>query len=140
MIGGVTAALLFPVVFPELTAINGFPFILIISGVASVVVSLRTPPENEKTLKSFYSHVRPWGFWGPVYKKVVEENPGFEKNMNFRRDMVNVAVGIVWQLTLALIPIYFIIREYRPMWISIAVLAVTSVFLKFNWYEKLERT
>jgi len=25
------------------------------------------------------------------------------------------------------------------MWISIAVLAVTSIFLKFNWYNKLEK-
>jgi hypothetical protein len=52
--------------------------------------------------------------------------------------MVNVAVGIVWQTTLVLIPIYLVIKSFREMWISIAVLVVTSIFLKFNWWNKLE--
>jgi hypothetical protein len=59
--------------------------------------------------------------------------------MNFKRDMLNIAVGIVWQLCLALVAIYFVIREYKTMWITIAVLVATSIFLKFNWFDKLEK-
>ena len=120
------------------TAINSFPFILIISAIASIIVSYCSRPENEETLKKFYSTVRPWGFWGPVYDKVVKDNPDFVRNKNFKRDMVNVAVGIIWQLSLALIPIYFIIREYKTVWIIAGVTVITSAFLKFNWYNKLE--
>ena len=138
MISGVGAALVMPVVWPELSAINSFPIILVISGVASVVVSLCTPAENEDVLKGFYSQVRPWGFWGPVHAKVIAETPEFRRNTNFKRDMVNVTVGIVWQITLSLIPIYFIIRKHDGLFISIAVCVVTSIFLKKNWYDKLE--
>ena len=138
MIAGVLSALLFPAVFPTMTAINSFPFILLISGAAGIVTSLLTRPEDEAILKQFYKTVRPWGFWGPVCRAVLKDDPAFRPNSNFKRDMVNVAVGIAWQLSLAVIPICFVIRQYRQMWIALGVAAVTSVFLHFNWYKKLE--
>ena len=70
---------------------------------------------------------------------VIKDDPEFKRNKDFKRDMVNISVGIIWQLSLAIIPIYFIIREYKAMWITIGVTVVTSVFLKFNWYNKLEK-
>jgi len=114
-----------------------FPIILGISAAASIVISLLTKPDQEEVLKSFYKQVRPWGFWGPIRDKVMHEDPSFQPNRGFLRDMVNVAVGIPWQLTLALIPTYLILRDFRNMWICIAVLVVTSIFLKKNWYDKL---
>ncbi|MBN1456395.1 MAG: Na+:solute symporter [Sedimentisphaerales bacterium] len=138
MISGVTVALVLPLILPELSALNGFPFILIISGLASVLVSLYTRPENDEVLKKFYSQVRPWGFWKPIHDKVMLETPEFRKNTNFKRDMINTLVGVAWQTSLPLIAIYFVIRKYDGLCISIAVLIVTSIFLKKNWYNKLE--
>jgi Na+/proline symporter len=138
MISGVISALIFPLILSNLTALQCFPFILLISGIASVVTSYLTKPENQQVLESFYTTVRPWGFWKPVLKSVLEKDPEFQRNTNFKRDMVNIAVGITWQLTMALIPLYFIIREYGAMLITIVILFITSVFLKFNWYDKLE--
>ena len=138
MISGVVAALAFPLLLPKMTAINSFPFILIISAIASIIASYCSIPEDEKTLKAFYKTVRPWGFWRPVYEMVIKDDPEFKRNKDFKRDMVNVGIGIIWQLSLAIIPIYFIIREYKSMWITVCVTVVTSVFLKFNWYNKLE--
>jgi solute:Na+ symporter, SSS family len=53
--------------------------------------------------------------------------------------MVNVIVGTVWQMTFVLIPIYLVIRQLMGMYISIGILAVTSIFLKLNWYDKMEK-
>jgi Na+/proline symporter len=139
MIAGVLSALLFPVLFKEMTAINSFPFILVISGTASILTSLLTKAEDQAILKHFYKTVRPWGFWGPVCRAVLKEDPSFKPNGNFKRDMVNIVVGIAWQVSLAIIPIFFVIRQYSQMWIAIAVTAVTSIFLHFNWYRKLEK-
>ena len=52
--------------------------------------------------------------------------------------MVNVFVGIAWQLTLVTIPVYLVLQDFKAMWISILVLIATSFFLKFNWLDKLE--
>lgn len=138
MITGVLSSLVFPAVFPHLTAINSFPYILMISAAASVLTSYLTKPEEEAVLKHFYKTVRPWGFWKPVCQAVIKDDPSFKPNGCFVRDMVNVGVGIVWQFSLALIPIYLVIREYRNLIITLIVTIITSIFLHYNWFKKLE--
>ena len=51
----------------------------------------------------------------------------------------NVAVGIVWQLSLVVLPIYIVLRNWRLAGAVLAVLVVTSTIMKFNWYDKLEK-
>lgn len=145
MVSGIAAAILLPLPFFNDSVLWGiernmalFPIILGISAVTAVLVSLWTKPDDIEVLKKFYKQVRPWGFWGPIRDMVCAEDPSFKPNTNFKRDMVNCAVGIVWQTTLVLIPIYLVIKSFRNMWISIAVFVVTSILLKIHWYNKLE--
>jgi putative copper export protein len=53
--------------------------------------------------------------------------------------MFNVAVGIVWQIALVILPMYVVIWELRRAAITLAVVLVTSAILKFTWYDHLER-
>jgi len=138
MLSGIAASLVIPLVFPDSSALNTFPLILIISSVGCVAGSLLTDPDNEEVLKEFYSSVRPWGFWEPIYQKVLAENPAFKKNRNFKRDMMNCSVGIAWQMSMVVMPIYLVIREFISMSIAFVVFAATTVFLKIYWYDKLE--
>ncbi len=145
MISGLAAAIFIPMFFLDKTMVWGieknmamFPVILGISAGTAIIVSLMTKQDDVEVLKKFYKQVRPWGCWGPIRRMVMAEDPSFKPNTAFKRDMVNVVVGIVWQTTLVLIPIYLVIKSFREMWISIAALVVTSIFLKFNWYNKLE--
>jgi len=146
MVSGMAAAMILPlalgnpnVLFGIQTNLALFPIVLLISTAASILGTLATEPEKDEVLMDFYKKVRPWGLWRPIYEKVKTADPDFERNKDFSRDMVNVIVGIVWQMTFVLIPIYLLIKQFTGMWISIAVLAVTSIFLKFNWYNKLEK-
>jgi SSS family solute:Na+ symporter len=149
MIAGVAGGLLFSKVVPPLLeplhpalpllpdALLIFPFIILFSAVASVVVCLLTPPEKDEVLESFYRTVRPWGFWKPVHQGLLAKFPNLKANKDLPRDAFNVAIGIIWQLTLNIIPICLIIGQYRTMWLSIIVLIVTSVIMKFTWYDTL---
>ena len=139
MLTGLVASLFIPLFFPDISAFNSFPIILLISSVGSVAGSLFTEPDNEEVLKKFYSSVRPWGFWKPIYEKVKAEHPDFQKNIDFKRDMVNCVVGITWQMSMVLMPIYLVIREFGSMSIAMSVFVLTSVLLKVNWYDKLEK-
>jgi Na+/proline symporter len=114
-----------------------FPLVLALSLAGCLLGTLLTKPEDEEVLKDFYRRVRPWGFWGPVYKKVVAQDPGFQRNKDFLRDMSNVAVGIVWQVSLVVLPMYVVIREFRRAAITFAVILATSIILKFSWYDHL---
>jgi len=114
-----------------------FPLVLIISLIGCLAGTLFTKPEDEAVLKDFYRRVRPWGFWGPVLQKVLAEDPGFKRNKDFARDMFNVAVGIVWQIALVVLPLYVVIREFDRAAITLAVILITSAILKFTWFDRL---
>jgi Na+/proline symporter len=116
-----------------------FPFIFGISIVGCLLGTLLNPPEDETTLKAFYKQVNPWGFWGPIREQVRREDPSFQPNPNFRRDTANVLVGIVWQLCLTALPIYLVLQRWSWVGAIFAVLVVTTVVIKFNWYDKLEK-
>ena len=137
MIAGIVAALVPLLIVPDMNRIYILPFSLLISTIASIVVCLRTPPEKDEVLESFYRSVRPWGFWKPVHENLVRKNPNLQKNTNFRRDAFNVGIGIIWQLNLMVIPICIVIRQYDTLLISIVVLVITSIIMKFTWYDKL---
>ncbi len=115
-----------------------FPVVVILSGLAAIAVSLVTKPDDEETVMGFYRQIRPWGFWGPVCRKVTLLDPGFKRNLDFKRDMTNVAVGIVWHTMLAATPIYLVLRNMKAFGICAAILIATSIFLKLNWYDKLQ--
>jgi solute:Na+ symporter, SSS family len=51
--------------------------------------------------------------------------------------MLNIVVGIAWQTALTCAGIYLVLRDWRALSISFGVILVTSIFLKFNWYDKL---
>ena len=123
----------------DLTPLNVFPLLLVVSGIASIVVSLLTRPDTDEVLMSFCRRVQPWGYWGPIQRKLAAEDPSYQPNRTFTRDMVNCAVGIVWQISLSVTPVLLVIREMTGFWVSLLVVAITTIILKFNWYDKLPR-
>lgn len=115
-----------------------FPIVLALSLVGCIAGTLLTKPEDEAVLKDFYRRVRPWGFWEPILQKVRQEDPAFERNRDFWRDMFNIAVGIIWQISLVALPIYIVTWKIRHALITAAITAVTSLILKFTWYDHLK--
>jgi hypothetical protein len=114
-----------------------FPIVVTISLIGCLLGTLLTKPDDEEVLKDFYRRVRPWGFWGPVLKKVLAEDPSFRRNKDFSRDMFNIAIGIVWQVALVALPLYIVIHEYERAGIALATILATSAILKFTWYDHL---
>jgi len=131
-----TAAAVAKIYIP-MSPVFAFLLILAVSFAASIGVCLATAPEDDAILKRFYRQVRPWGFWGPILRKCQADNPGFQANQDFTRDMFNILIGLVWQTSLVTSPIYLVIQHWRELWISLAVCAATSLVLKFTWYDKL---
>jgi solute:Na+ symporter, SSS family len=139
MLAGIASAMAVPKLFPELSPLAGFLPIFVVSGLASILGSLLSAPEPDRVLARFYKQVRPWGFWGPVLRRLRESEPTFRPNRGAGRDAFNVALGIAAQMTLVTIPLYMVLRDWKGFWISLLVLAVTSAILKRTWFDTLER-
>ncbi|MFV8327963.1 sodium:solute symporter family protein [Flavobacterium sp. ZS1P14] len=120
-------------------AIYLFPIILVFSSLGCILGTFLSKPTDIEVLKSFYTNVRPWGWWKPVYKVLKSEDQTFEKNNDFTRDMLNCLIGIVWQSSMIVLPIFFIIRDYPKAIVSLVVFLVTSTILKFTWLDKVKK-
>jgi solute:Na+ symporter, SSS family len=116
----------------------GFGLVFALSLIACLLGTLLTKAEDDAVLMDFYRRVRPWGFWGPILKKVQAEDPLFRRNTDFYRDMFNVFVGMIWQVSLVALPIYIVTWNLRFAAYAFGVVAVTSLILKFTWYDHLK--
>lgn len=137
MVAGLIPALIFPYVFTETLDLYYFPWLLLISIIGAVLGTFLSKPTDKAVLKDFYKTVRPWGFWGPVKAKVMAEDPNFKPNKNFKLDMFNVVIGTIAQTALVALPIYVVLKEALPIWITIIVTVICGVILKKTWWNKL---
>jgi Na+/proline symporter len=145
MISGILSAMITPgaakwlLGHPVSNDLYLFPAIFACSVVGCILGTFLTKPEDDEILKNFYKTVNPWGAWGPIRAKVMKDDPAFRPNFNMGRDLLNVAVGILWQVSLTALAIYTVLRNWTLVAVMLLSIIVTSIFLKFNWYDKLEK-
>lgn len=137
MAAGVGAALLMPYVTTGLP-LYWWPLLFVVSLAACIAGTYAAPPTDAEVLKSFYSTVRPWGFWKPVHEMVLKENPGFKPNDRFKLDMFNVVLGITAQCCLTILPMYLVLGMKLPLLVTVIILFVIIFILKRTWWDKLE--
>ncbi|MCX6377241.1 MAG: sodium:solute symporter, partial [Armatimonadetes bacterium] len=99
----------------------------------------RTDATDEKTLRHFYTHVRPAGFWGPVAKEVEKLDGGIPARTPFTRDLLNVVLGIPWLSAMWMCPIYLVLHRFTEAYIAGGMVLVLSCVLYWTWYRTLEK-
>ncbi len=139
MVGGLLPALSFRFIFPDTLDLYTFPLMLLLALIGALVGTYTSAPTDEKTLMSFYKTVRPWGFWKPIHDKVVAADPSFEGNKDFKRDMFNIVIGVIWQTALVITPIYLVLLKTVPTLLSAGVAVVCTLILKKTWFDKLPK-
>ncbi|MDO5105204.1 sodium:solute symporter family protein [Capnocytophaga sp.] len=112
-----------------------FPIFFAFSLLGCLLGTYLSKPTEMNVLVTFYKNIRPWGWWHPVYLQLRKEDNTAAKNHNFWKDMSNCVIGIIWQSSQILIPIFLMIRDYPKMGWSIAVFALTTLILKFTWLD-----
>ena len=115
-----------------------FPIILGFSLLGAFLGTYLTPPTAAATLKSFYTSVHPWGWWKPVREQLTADE-AIEKNTDFGLDMLNCLIGIVWQSSMIVLPIFLVVRDYEKMAWSLLIFGVTTLILKFTWLDKVKK-
>lgn len=136
MMIGILAAMVFPYIFTGVP-LYSWPLLFAISFAGSVLGTYLMPPTEREVLKKFYKNVRPWGFWGPIEKEVMAEDPSFKPNKRFGLDIFNVVIGIIGQCCLTLLPMYIVLSMQLPLVIVIIILIIIGLILKKTWWDKL---
>ena len=137
MLGGLIGSTLIPLLLPEVSAIYLFPVILTIAFAGCLIGTFLSPSNDMQVLEAFYTTTKPWGFWKPVIQNIQAKNPDFIPNQNFIQDAWNVVIGIIWQMTLVVMPIYLMIKDFPSFGWTLAIFLLTSLLLKIYWYDRL---
>jgi Na+/proline symporter len=114
-----------------------FPVIMLAALVVTIVTALLTEPTDEKTLRSFYTEVRPAGWWGRVARGIPAATDGGRRR-GFGRDFVNVLIGIPWLIAMWMCPIYLVLHRFTEAALAGGIVLVTSLLLWRTWYARLE--
>jgi Na+/proline symporter len=128
---------LFPDFAPDIRILYYFPVIFISSLIVCILATYLTPATDIEVLKTFYKNVRPWGFWKPIHDLVINEDPLFKENINFKKDMFNVVIGTLWQTSLVALPMYLVFHEFTSAIVTAGISIVLTYILKKTWYDKL---
>lgn len=138
MLTGILTSMVFSFIVPDGQLLYWFPVLFFISLAGSVIGSYAAPATDLSVLKSFYSNVRPWGFWEPVKQAVLADDPSFQANKNFKINMFNVVIGTLAQCCLTILPMYLVLRQKLPLLITMGILVVIISILKKTWWDKLK--
>ncbi|MGY0645119.1 MAG: sodium:solute symporter, partial [Paraglaciecola chathamensis] len=68
---------------------------------------------------------------------VQKDDPSICPNQEFKRDALNVLIGIVWHTSLTAAPIFLVIQHWGGLTIATAVAIISSILLKYMWWDTL---
>ncbi|AWM31552.1 sodium:solute symporter family protein [Hymenobacter nivis] len=137
MTTGIVAAGFFGFFIESGNLLYWFPLLFGISLAGSIIGTYLSPPTEAAVLHNFYRTVRPWGFWGPVLAEVQAQDPTFQPNRNFKRNMFNIVLGIIAQLCLTILPMYLLLSQHAPLAVVVVILLIVGFILKKTWWNRL---
>ena len=115
----------------------GFPVIAIASTLVTIAISMLTSPTDSTTLKNFYRKVQPAGFWAPVNREVLEDDPGFKKKLSFSIELFNTIVAMAGITAMYVSMLYLVLNRLTVGFGLLAVTLVAVIILYFTWYKNL---
>jgi len=133
---GMIAAVIQRLVAPEIPEYFSFMFATVSSLIGMVVGTYLTKPTDEAVLLAFYKKTRPFGFWGPIKKKL--DAPILEKiDQENRRDKIATLFAVPWQVVLFLTGMTLIMKRWDQFgWLAL-MLAGLSAGLYYFWFRHL---
>jgi Na+/proline symporter len=133
---GLVAAVLQRLILPDIPEYYAFTIASVSSLVGMLIGTFSSKPTEEAVLFEFYKRTRPFGFWGPVRKKLGTEV--IEKiNKENRRDILSTFFAVPWQVVLFLTGMAFILKSWTQFGVLSVILVILSVGLYFNWFRHL---
>ncbi len=135
---GLTGAFIQRAIWPELVEWQQFTILSIISLIATIIGTYLTKPTDEKVIAHFYATTRPFGFWGPLKRKL---KPEIRKTMSreHKNDLLALPFTLGWQVSLFFMPMQLIIRSFDYFKITLIIFIICSAAMYWFWYRNLPR-
>jgi len=137
-VAGMGAAVMQRLLLPDIPEYYAFIIATTSSLLGMIIGTYMAKPTEESVLLEFYKRTRPFGFWGPVRKKISGENMA-EINKENRRDIISTFFAVPWQVVLFLTGMAVILKRWDQFGFLLIILICLSVGLYFNWFRHLSK-
>ncbi len=119
---GMIAAVVQRILFPDIPEYFSFLIATVSSLVGMIIGTYSSPPTDEAVLLEFYKRTRPFGFWGPIRKKIDGDKIN-EINQENRRDILSTFFAVPWQVVLFLTGMALIFKRWDQFgWLLIILI------------------
>jgi Na+/proline symporter len=133
---GMAAAILQRIFMPKLIEWQQLVYILCVGIIGSVIGTYLTEPTPQNILEHFYKRTRPFGIWGKFKRLLPPDILAATKKEHFN-DIISVPFTFGWMLTILLMPMQLMVKEYNAFWATFCIFAVCMIALYFFWYRHL---
>ena len=140
MCGGLLAALLVLTMntFYELNLSEVTQFLILtpISLLCAVGGTYLAGPCERRALENFYRTTRPFGVWGPL-RKTLPDGVREAMTKEHRNDLLALPCAFVWMITMYMLPMQLIIKQYQAFTITLLLFLTSLVGMYKFWYKNL---
>jgi len=132
---GIGAAIVQRLLWPDLNEVWQFVVVLSVGLVSSITAALLTEPTEGAVLKKMYLETRPFGVWGKL-KDSLSPEERLKTSREHRNDLIALPFAMLWQTTLFLAPMLFIIHNWVGFAGATAICVGSFAGLYFLWFRK----
>ncbi|OGD16242.1 MAG: sodium:solute symporter [Candidatus Aminicenantes bacterium RBG_16_66_30] len=133
---GMAAALLQRVLIPEMPEWQQLLYMVGAGLAGSVAATYVRPPADRAVLEHFYRTTKPFGLWGPL-KRILGAEEAAAMAREHKYDLISVPFALFWQISMLMLPMLLIVRQYGASAVAAGILGLSLVGLYFFWYRKL---
>ncbi len=133
---GLTAAIVQRVFMPRMPEWQQLIYMVGAGLVGSIAATYIRPPTERGVLENFYRKTKPFGLWGPQRRILpLEEEAAMSREHKY--DLISLPFAFFWQLTMLMLPLFLIVKQFRASAAAATVLAASLAGLYFFWYRHL---
>lgn len=133
---GLAAALLQRILIPGMPEWQQLIFMVGAGLFGSVIATSIRPPTERGVLEHFYRTTKPFGLWGPL-RRILGPEEAAAMSREHKYDLISLPFAFFWQLTMLMLPLFLIVKQFRASAVAAFILAVSLIGLYFFWYKKL---
>jgi SSS family solute:Na+ symporter len=133
---GLTAAILQRMFMPRMPEWQQLIYMVGAGLAGSVAATYIRPPTERGVLENFYRKTKPLGLWGPL-RRTLSQGEAAAMSREHKYDLISLPFAFFWQLTMLMLPLFLIIKQFRASAAAAAILAASLAGLYFFWYRHL---
>jgi Na+/proline symporter len=136
MLTGLIASILQRAFWPSLPEQWQFVSLTLLALAGAIIGTLLTKPTDKKVLEDFYIKTRPFGFWNR-FKALLPADVQKQMRIEHRNDMLAIPFVFCWQISMFMLPMQLVIRNYNAFWITLIILLISLIGMYKFWFKNL---